>query len=397
MSATPVATRRALQDYSRLHLCLTPSVWAELQGSESLIARCEALFARAWALGLRCPSESTLAHLTALSSVFHPAPKTGFEHHNLYQAVKGAWRSFSKRNSKFDAAVDEYVTCLSTVEQLSEKTRANLGAEAVVACPVEESLLWQRSQVPLRRSNSLVPKTATSDVSGQAALCSSVQVLATAFATLASGKAQQRQPQQPEEPLPSLKILQPSKRLAGQASGSAVDAETSLHLALQDCPRTKAPRATTSGEACAGHEAPAALPEPATQCGDLESALGGNLEEKAVTPSGESVRAKLEAELLDRAPCKGKPAARSSGPKKRPAAAASQVGVPERKASGKGTVLKTLKRPAAQPLSAAARREAILKIVPDSLKRQYRLGCSKCRARPLCTVSCWRMRGFSVP
>ena len=43
------------------------------------------------------------------------------------------------------------------------------------------------------------------------------------------------------------------------------------------------------------------------------------------------------------------------------------------------------------------RREALLRTVPCALKRQYAQGCSKCRGRALCTLSCWAERGFVVP
>ena len=33
-------------------------------------------------------------------------------------------------------------------------------------------------------------------------------------------------------------------------------------------------------------------------------------------------------------------------------------------------------------------------VIPDSLKRKYRDGCSKCRHRKGCTPSCWAMRGY---
>ena len=33
-------------------------------------------------------------------------------------------------------------------------------------------------------------------------------------------------------------------------------------------------------------------------------------------------------------------------------------------------------------------------LIPDSLKRKFRDGCSKCRHRKGCTPSCWAMRGY---
>ena len=62
------------------------------------------------------------------------------------------------------------------------------------------------------------------------------------------------------------------------------------------------------------------------------------------------------------------------------------------------------KKPAAQPkasvavstdaASRAAKREELLARIPQALKKRFKDGCAKCRNRPLCTVSCWRLRGF---
>ena len=61
-----------------------------------------------------------------------------------------------------------------------------------------------------------------------------------------------------------------------------------------------------------------------------------------------------------------------------------------------------MKKPAAQPkasvstdaASRAAKREELLARIPQALKKRFKDGCAKCRNRPLCTVSCWRLRGF---
>ena len=43
-----------------------------------------------------------------------------------------------------------------------------------------------------------------------------------------------------------------------------------------------------------------------------------------------------------------------------------------------------------------AKRQKVLALVPEQLKQAYEQGCSRCRGRSFCTVSCWRARGFSV-
>ena len=44
----------------------------------------------------------------------------------------------------------------------------------------------------------------------------------------------------------------------------------------------------------------------------------------------------------------------------------------------------------------AARRRAILQLVPKKMQQQFKNGCSKCRFTR-CTVSCWMSRGFELP
>ena len=55
------------------------------------------------------------------------------------------------------------------------------------------------------------------------------------------------------------------------------------------------------------------------------------------------------------------------------------------------------KKPFRGKITRNMRREALLRTVPSALKRRYAKGCSKCRHRALCTVSCWAARGFVVP
>ena len=43
-----------------------------------------------------------------------------------------------------------------------------------------------------------------------------------------------------------------------------------------------------------------------------------------------------------------------------------------------------------------AKRQKVLALVPEQLKKEYEQGCNKCRGRSFCTVSCWRERGFTL-
>ena len=41
-------------------------------------------------------------------------------------------------------------------------------------------------------------------------------------------------------------------------------------------------------------------------------------------------------------------------------------------------------------------RQSLLASLPANLKKRWAEGCSKCRYRAYCTVSCWKLRGFPV-
>jgi hypothetical protein len=60
------------------------------------------------------------------------------------------------------------------------------------------------------------------------------------------------------------------------------------------------------------------------------------------------------------------------------------------------TCRRGLKRPAAAaPLGREAKRQQLLRKIPEDLKRKYKNGCSKCRYT-FCTPSCWAGRGFTL-
>eukprot|EP00435_Cladocopium_sp_Y103_P057767 s95_g20.t1 len=57
---------------------------------------------------------------------------------------------------------------------------------------------------------------------------------------------------------------------------------------------------------------------------------------------------------------------------------------------------KVVRRPMGTVEAREARRQAVLAIVPEDLREQFRAGCTTCRGRAYCTVSCWAKRGFVV-
>jgi hypothetical protein len=74
--------------------------------------------------------------------------------------------------------------------------------------------------------------------------------------------------------------------------------------------------------------------------------------------------------------CMKRPAGR--GKMKRPAAVASK------------------KRPSETAEEKEEKRRLLFKRVPKPLQNEYAKGCSKCRGRPYCTLSCWFERGYTI-
>ena len=79
--------------------------------------------------------------------------------------------------------------------------------------------------------------------------------------------------------------------------------------------------------------------------------------------------------------------------KKNTKLAAAKKAVPKAEAAAKARNQRRQGLECNSPEEIAAR---IAASVPRALLKQYASGCSKCRERPGCTNSCWRLRGFSV-
>ena len=138
-----------------------------------------------------------------------------------------------------------------------------------------------------------------------------------------------------------------------------------------------------------------AAPRAAVSVAEDLEALRGRVRGVVVEEEGENPEAECAGDA------KGVPKQEAGG-KRRAKAEAKSKAKGKAKAKTK-TVQKggMLKRPAKKTppreLGAAersAKREALLQRVPAALKRRFAGGCSTCRFRPMCTVSCWAKRGF---
>ena len=95
----------------------------------------------------------------------------------------------------------------------------------------------------------------------------------------------------------------------------------------------------------------------------------------------------------NRRPAKKKHAAKpKSQPAKKPAASkpASSGGAPKAKAKAKAgqTSKAVCKRPVGND------RAQVLAKIPKHVLNKFKSGCSRCRFRAFCTLSCWKLRGY---
>ena len=79
---------------------------------------------------------------------------------------------------------------------------------------------------------------------------------------------------------------------------------------------------------------------------------------------------------------------------KRPAAKQARPKAKECSKKTKKAAVKKGRKPLGTLAEREARRKAVLKIVPAKLRKKFAKGCSGCRRRAYCTVSCWAKRGF---
>lgn len=177
--------------------------------------------------------------------------------------------------------------------------------------------------------------------------------------------------------LPGFRLLQKTKRATAIADSKA-------ELPLEDTKQVESPPATA-----------------AMASGTLQSS--GAKQDELVEQKPEaliaSLKAGLESEKKDGLCPKKKDRKKATSPKKKPAgkkglvlkrpAAFQPSAGSEPGQSGKGKGPK--KRTSDQMAKA---RESLFTKIPAELQDKYRSGCSSCRQRPFCTVSCWAKRGY---
>ena len=236
----------------------------------------------------------------------------------------------------------------------------------------QEKILHLIVSFPLRKTNRAKPSALSTASAAGASDARMLSAAMNALANVSTAIMQQQQQQRATEvSLPGFKMLKSPSKSAGAASAS-------------------------------GHASgPLALEDP-KHCVDKDLAGSVNKESEVIVSKEQAMlmspRSTIAA-LKDQIP---KPASEVTQ-ETRKAPAKKQ---PVKKHTAKSSSMRrpaaahqVLRRPAAAVSAVSdrqGRRDALLRTIPQNVLDRFKEGCSTCRNRPYCTVSCWLKRGFTL-
>jgi hypothetical protein len=406
--------RKAGQDYTNLVYHLLQTHYEGLRGDPA--AGLQAITCHLSALGLQNPTEQTLAVLATLVG-WQRYQAQGLVLEEGFEALRQLKPKIRKLLALADMrpAGGDWIHVLPRdVEELPEAVRAAAYSQALpqadAAFPPAEILRTAR-MLPLRRTNALVsaPKVACPAPCSGEALASNP--LLQAFQLLFAGQ----QATQAAQPL--------QLRFASRAEPAEPAGPQAAPLAL--LPPAPTPRASASGsDPKQGADDGQKAGGEARQQEELLGMLPAPLEDAPAgpVPAGSAEQATVPQQLhslshqLDRKVDVSLPdPSVQAGVLRRPAAAKRPASSkqppdlePPKPAAGSTPGEQTLKRKGEQkqqggkkakltPGSAEELKARVAAGVPRKTLEGYAEGCSRCRSRPYCTSSCWRLRGFTVP
>ena len=373
--------KRDTQDYRMLPYYMTSQLTEQLTGKSQENVALQALCKHAWLLGLRCPSELTLAVLLCMAHYHSVSRMSDKDKYNLLLSKKPLMKKW------LGVLPDPCPYLLSLPQDPQELPAGILSAvfpEGNVVegpYPAAEILLLAR-QMPLRVSNKAVTDPKTAAAQGSGGMSSPARAFGHMMAGLMKGMGGYR-----SEPSPKVTILDTPKAPKPQPR----------LLALEDGrPEPPTLPAQSTGATPADEVAPTTAVAQ-----EVDVQTGG----KSIEENLKNLRNSLSVADVDKeaVPLK-RPASKAEAIKKRPAAAVEAAAAAHPKKvkkdlqAGPGTALK---RPASQsgskPASSVARASAeertnLLREIPLAVRKQYANGCGTCRYRPGCCVSCWRKR-----
>ena len=370
--------RAKLQDFCQLPFFLSQQWWDVLESRIPEVHKLESLCKHVAKLGLRHPTEATYGALLVLSfysinvEVWYEADKL-----QLVETHKGRMKKMLQQESAPSVVLQRLPT------DVSEMPHVLLNAaypDGFVAG--RPSLLSQEKILhlivsfpcfPLRKTNRAKPSALSTASAAGASDARMLSAAMNALANVSTAIMQQQQQQQraTEVSLPGFKMLKSPSKSAGAASAS-------------------------------GHASgPLALEDP-KHCVDKDLAGSVNKESEVIVSKEQAMlmspRSTIAA-LKDQIP---KPASEVTQ-ETRKAPAKKQ---PVKKHTAKSSSMRrpaaahqVLRRPAAAVSAVSdrqGRRDALLRTIPQNVLDRFKGGCSTCRNRPYCTVSCWLKRGFTL-
>ena len=387
--------RRAMQDYVCLPLYLDQSVWNMLQTTSEQGERFERLCRHAMALGMRCPSEYTIAALVWLAAcAFRLQDLTDVEKQKML-------RDWKPKLKRWLQGLQEPAAYLQVLPAVVENCPAALLAKAYPAgfvpyTPPGWSYEHYEEMVrryPLRhRKNADAAPTATSEGRGFFEMGKLLAGFAEANVLGRQGSVASVSSHASiaEDALPRVEVQPSSIAAVPQANVPRP------LLALEDAPAISAPKPATPSSA-------------AQELEQLRSELSGR--DAPESPAAAMKRPAARSQASKAKPKKKAKAGLSGSAGSKPGSARSQkkaekmegsAGSKAEAVSRKKVKAKSLKRPAAATgmsegsMSKSEIRERLLASVPQKLKKAYKDGCHRCRWRPGCCNSCWIKRGFSI-
>ena len=360
--------RAKQQDYRTLPRILPASWWKELESRENSIDKLVKLVHLTGKLGLRSPTEGTNGTLIVLA--FYSVARNPWlesDKQSLLQRHRGRIKkildSFPTGGTLLDVLPDK-------VEDLSPELRLaafpqgwDFGQPTVLTMDEVEHHV---NIFALRKNHRAVASTGLVSASSVPGL----DTAAIASATAAAMFAAQRMFHTEDPPLPGFKMLKGNSTATDGSSGRIPEPRV-LALPAPPDPTEHSQMDTKDSEE----------PTPLQIVAELQAGL----KEGSKTTDETGSHSKMK-----------RPAAKASKPSKVSKSSKKPSGIT---ASGSKKPSRVLKRPSSQAVSVLGPqeiREALFKKIPKTLQDKYRGGCARCRERPYCTVSCWRLRGYSV-
>ena len=377
--------RRGMQNFARIVEFLPTSLWNGLQTSQSVERRVELLTRFMASLGLRCPSEPTLAVIMTVAGCLFGmnAGLTEEGKLDLLQVYKPRIRKWLNQ----ERPLVEYMLELpprwqDLPQEVQEKVYAADDFPKLPAGIDLSTIDFAVRSYPLRRSRSIAPPPVAASSSSADPLLAVGRLIAGVL-------------QGPERSLSNVGAAVPAQSQTSQNQG---------HLALMDLPKDKEVSADVSKPfnlpAAAGGQMQEALVAASTEAetnlankrvaaANAQTAEAGQTLTEHLDALRDGLRAESSADdKVAKRPAMKRPAAASESK-----SSSNPACVMKRPAQKKPVAKQTKKTSAAD--SKKADRARLLASIPQALKQRYRNCCATCRFRPYCCNSCWRKRGFS--